>query len=690
MESRRGELEAALAELLEPREVLTAEVDATDRAATDSLTVTPPRATNSEPIPGFLSNLEQSKSPTPTLQESPNDQATRVETISGMASTSGASGRSSSALRNAPLDIRRALQGKTPQDPLFPQPRVVPAPPEQVVAREQTEKRPEPNLGGNQLRATTAPSIPNVAKSTSAGNRDSLEKSPAKANGDEGLLAEDHADECLLFSYKQPMIVSHVEGPQRILVGRPASYRITLLNQGDTAADSMIVTVRIPAWAEVVDATSSRGIVQKAGLAGTAGADTTDDNSLQWRIQQLEPNGSQSLHLRLVPHRGRPMQLGVSWVLSPVGSAVVVEVQEPKLQMAISGPDDVLFGKPQRYQLTLSNPGTGIAEEVKIQLVPPGGNVSSATTHEIGSLQPGESQSIDLELTAREAGDLQVLAMASAAGNLRTETTKQLFCRKPELELDWRGPDSKYAGMEATYFFRLRNSGTAPLEPLQLKLQLPAGVKYVEASEGESFDDQKRHITWQLTGLNPREEKFVQVRCQLDQAGPCVMQLSARTVTGELQDEKTIETEVLVLADLKLEVNDPKGPVPVGDSAIYEIRVTNRGTSQAQGVNIVGLFSDGIDPVSVEGAQYSIRDGRVSFQTIKSLPAGRDIVLRILAKAAQPGMHLFRAEVVCQELDIKLSSEETTRFFQDKFRWDEGDTPYMAERKAVSAPVIRR
>ena len=31
--------------------------------------------------------------------------------------------------------------------------------------------------------------------------------------------------------------------------------------------------------------------------------------------------------------------------------AAVVEVQEPKLQMVISGPDDVLFGKPQRYQL---------------------------------------------------------------------------------------------------------------------------------------------------------------------------------------------------------------------------------------------------------------------------------------------------------------------------------------------------
>ena len=127
-----------------------------------------------------------------------------------------------------------------------------------------------------------------------------------------------------------------------------------------------------------------------------------------------------------------------------------------------------------------------------------------------------------------------------------------------------------------------------------------------------------------------------------------------------------------------------------GTRAIYEIRVANRGTSQAQGVNIVRLFSEGIDPVSVEGAQYSIRDGRVSFRVIKSLPAGRNIVLRIHAKATQPGTHLFRAEVVCQDLDIRLSSEETTLFFQDDFRWTEGNSPYTAERKAATAPVIRR
>lgn len=717
MGSRQGELESALTDLLDPRKDLSGQENITKGESADSLDVVPPRATSSEPLPGFLSDItqsdtaqsepSQSKPTIPARRYSRAKRTTQVNNLLAKPRMQGKTGRQSSITHHAPLDLRRALQEETFQDTLAQrvadataahdttdsQPQAGLAPPDAMVANKLASKRFKPNHGGNQLRSTTPLSTPQ-------GKPSSREISQVVAGSDHATPAKENTEVELLLSYQQPMIESHVEGPKSILVGREANYRIILRNQGDTAANSLIVTIRIPAWAEVIDATSSRGIVQKAEPTSSMGAnevaaDAIDGNSLQWRIQQLEPNGTQALNLRLVPHRGRAMQLGVSWVHSSVGSTATVEVQEPKLQMAISGPDDVLFGKPQRYRLTLSNPGTGIAEEVRIQLVPPGGNTSSATTHEIGSLQPGETQTIDLELTAREAGDLQVQALAFAAGNLRTETTKHLFCRKPELELDWRGPDTKYAGTEATYYFRIRNSGTAPTDPMLLKLQLPNGVKFMKASEGQSFDAQKRHVTWQLTGLNPQEERYVQVHCRLEQAGPCIMQLTAHTAAGELQDEKSIETKIIALADLKLEVTDPRGPIPVGKTAIYEIRITNRGTSHAQGVNIVGLFSEGIDPISVEGAQYSIRDGRVSFQTIKSLPAGRDIVLRIHAKASQPGMHLFRAEVACQDLDIKLSSEEMTRFFEDDYQWAEGSTPYMAERKVAKrhveeAPVIRR
>jgi hypothetical protein len=87
------------------------------------------------------------------------------------------------------------------------------------------------------------------------------------------------------------------------------------------------------------------------------------------------------------------------------------------------------------------------------------------------------------------------------------------------------------------------------------------------------------------------------------------------------------------------------------------------------------MFSEGIDPSHVEGGQHVIKDGRVSFRAI-DLAAGAETVFKIHAKASKSGTHIFRAEVACEELEVKLAAEETTRFFNEDQRWADASTAY--------------
>lgn len=476
----------------------------------------------------------------------------------------------------------------------------------------------------------------------------------------------------VLVSTEQPVIVSHVEGPRSILVGREATYRVTLENTSNTPAQNLSAVVHVPEWAELVDVTSTSGVVQQ-GDASDAG--------LEWRLPELAARSSQTLRLRLIPESGQEFDLGVQWSQESAASHAKVVVREPRLEMTISGPQEVLFGTPQRYRLTLRNPGNGAAEGVAVSLIPPGSDASSATTHRIGTLAPSEIKQLELELTAREAGEMVLQATASANGGLETEVIKRVLCRKPELEIDWRGPDQKYAGTETAYYFRVRNPGTATTEPVEITARLPEGVSFVSASDSFAVDAATGVVTWRLPNLSPAEERFVQFHCQLDRPGQKEFEVTASTIDGNLADSTLVRTEVIALADLKLEVRDPRGARPIGEPVLYEIHVKNRGTTDARGIAIVGLFSEGIDPVSVEGAQNSVRDGRVTFQPVKSLPAGGEVLLRIRAVASQPGTHIFRAEVACDDLDIRLAAEEATRFFEDEFHWDEGETPYTAEKQ---------
>ena len=179
----------------------------------------------------------------------------------------------------------------------------------------------------------------------------------------EALQVASGGDPNVLASNQTPILNADIRGPKQILIGREAVYRVRLQNQSDVPAEGIVATVRIPAGADVVNATATQGMVQQSQDAQAKG-------QMQWQIARLDRRAGETLEVRLIPRESRPLELGVTWTVAPVGSRAVVEVQEPKLQLEVAGPNEVYFDQPQVFKLTISNPGTGPAENVKIELLP--------------------------------------------------------------------------------------------------------------------------------------------------------------------------------------------------------------------------------------------------------------------------------------------------------------------------------
>lgn len=460
-------------------------------------------------------------------------------------------------------------------------------------------------------------------------------------------------EEDFLMTQRMPVLVSKVGGPRTIVVGREATYRVLLANRGDIAAEQVVTNVSVPEGAEVVGVESVDGVIEQQGATGV----------VVWRTQRLDAGAVAKLDLRLIARTGSPIELGVTHTHKPIDGTTLVEVQEPKLALAIVGPEEVLYGKAQTFRLTISNPGTGTAENVALHLTPPGGDADRRTSHEFGNIGAGEERTVEIELTAREAGQLAVNASATAQGGVTADLTKQVFCRKAELVVDWRGPADRYAGAPAAYYFRVRNPGTAVAPDVVLDVTLPAGFELLPV-EGTPVT-KNNSLAYRVGSLEAGAERVMELRGVLRQAGANKIGLRAAATDETRSDAVDAITEVVALADLKLDVLDPKGPVATNQEVIYEIRITNRGSSDAHDVRVVGLFSEGIDPHHVDGETTDMRDGRVAFQTIGRLAAGEKRVFKIHARAHEEGTHLFRAEVLCRDLEIKLAAEETTRFFKD-------------------------
>ena len=462
----------------------------------------------------------------------------------------------------------------------------------------------------------------------------------------------------VLFVHRSPSLGVETSGPRTIKIGQKAMYKVTINNRSKISARDVVVTVKLPQWTQIVGAEPTSG-------AAHTSIDSANGRFVEWSLEQLEGNGRAELELSLVPKKSRPFDLAVRWTHSPAASQAMVEVQEPKLHLALSGPDEVDYGETAIYKLTLSNPGTGDAEDVVVRLLPTAPGETETTSYEVGTIAAGEVEVVELELAAQQSGLLVIKAEATGNGGLKAQVDEEVLVRRGHIDVKLAGPRLQYAGTVATYKIRVSNPGNAAAENVEVTAMMPTGAEFVSGHQGGQLAAEHGHVKWNLGDLGPGSEQMLWFKCRLNAAGTNRPQVVA-VGRGDLKDTALAATEVETVADLVLDVEDPRGPVRVGDEVVYELHIRNRGTRSAEAIQAVAFFSPGIEPSDVEGAPHRIAAGQVLFDPITTLAAGDEVVLKIKAIALREGNHLFRAEVRCSAIDVALAEEETTRFYDDR------------------------
>ncbi|MGC3968530.1 MAG: hypothetical protein QM775_14465 [Pirellulales bacterium] len=278
---------------------------------------------------------------------------------------------------------------------------------------------------------------------------------PASAHESRAIAipsAEGGRQSGVLTAFNSPEITVETVGPRRISIGREATYRVVVRNRGQTDARQVVVSMGLPQSAEIVE------------LHGTSGHTTSADEHaagkpLEWRIETLSARAEEELTLVLIPRRSETFDLQIGWTCSPALAVAAIEVEEPQLHMAISGPSEVTFGEQRLYKLTVSNPGTGTAENVELQLMPLSPGDGDPVAHRIGSLKAGDSLSVEVELTARQAGKVQIRTEATAAGGLKSAAVTDVVVRRAALEVAVAAPKMLFAGVPGNYEVRSSQYG---------------------------------------------------------------------------------------------------------------------------------------------------------------------------------------------------------------------------------------
>jgi len=207
------------------------------------------------------------------------------------------------------------------------------------------------------------------------------------------------AREVVLATWTGPGLAVRKSAPAEAGIGATLTYRIEVSNPGDLPAEDVRVTDALPEGITFLESTPA---AQQSG------------STLEWSLGQLIPAASQTIELRcraeVFGEVANRADATASGGLSASHTATT-RVIAPKVEVRIDGPQQAAVGGGAKFLISITNCGQVPTGELRIKdRLDPGFEhpvaIRGAIERKIESLGPGETQQVDVTLTATRAGRL--------------------------------------------------------------------------------------------------------------------------------------------------------------------------------------------------------------------------------------------------------------------------------------------
>jgi hypothetical protein len=326
---------------------------------------------------------------------------------------------------------------------------------------------------------------------------------------------------------KLEVVQTPAEG--KVLKNKTAEFRIAVTNTGDGPARNVTVQARL-----------SPGLRHGTG-------ERNEENSFELPIQELGPGQREDLD----PLNVDAIQGGEQWCRITVNSTDVdidkdsaqverkLEVVEPKLKMTLTGPDKRFTDTIAPYAITLENPGTAPARNVKVMAtlgvsgrlvaVPPGAKYDSAsrrlqwTIPQIDPDERGRTLPFEVRMGGISAYEINVEARGDNGLSVKDRRITDvqgmadvdLVVRERRRVVDVDGT--------TTFQIRLRNYGTKEATKLQVKARLSDNLMVDQTAggpEGESKLQDGEVIFPLIERLGPGKEMTLGIKVKVTKPQP--------------------------------------------------------------------------------------------------------------------------------------------------------------------------
>jgi len=443
-----------------------------------------------------------------------------------------------------------------------------------------------------------------------------------------------------------------VKGPATVSPNQPIGYEIVVRNNGTAPARNVLVEDRVP--------------ISVRYLGSNPEADVQGER-LVWNLGTVDPKVERKIKVQIQASGEGELESCATATCS-TSSCWRAKLTQARLSLIKKGPTTAQVGETVKFELTVTNTGSGAAKNVLLQDKMPPGLQHPAGDHieaDLGTLGPRETKTVTLEAKATQPGRLVNVASVSAPGVSEVSAQAVVMVTETSLALRKTGPERGNPNQVLDYSLVASNTGASPAAGILLTDNLPEGLEFISAADGGTFDPKTRGVEWRLGTLQPGESKAVGVRLRAAKAGDWVNRAVVKAETGrEVSAELRVKVEGVPA--LMLEVVDLDDPVELGAETTYEIRIVNQGTAPCTNIRVVGVAPEGLAVVGAQGpTTHRIEGKQVIFEPLPKLAAKADALFRVRARGVKPGDWRFRTWLSSDHMPRPVYEDESTQVYDD-------------------------
>ena len=464
-------------------------------------------------------------------------------------------------------------------------------------------------------------------------------------------------------------------GPEQANINDNVTYTIVVTGTGTGASTGIQLVDTIPSGMSLVSS-DPEGI--------------RVDNELTIDLGTLNPDDTSSVSVVLQTNQTGEWtnQVAVSSTEGATASAeAATTVVQPALAITKIGPETALINEIFAYTITVSNTGTGVAENTTVtDTLPegtehvgslPAGTVSEdggTVTWNVGSVDPDGLSTITLTLRGTTAGAKVNTASATADGvDTAPEAQATTTVLVPAIEVEKIGRTALFVGNQATYTLTATNTGEAPLTNVTITDTIASGMSYVSSSPEGTLSEDGDTVTWTVGNLAVDGEATVTLTLQGDTVGTMVNTASTTSTEG-VSDETELNIVILAATGATIQITDSVDPIREGEEVTFTVVVSNQGRSPMTEVSVAVEVPDQftIDSTSDDTkATIDAEASTVTYNHGEALATGDDFSFTVTVTANELPEGQIRQDTVTTatltyaEFTAEVGSDEGTTVIEE-------------------------